>query len=422
MINPGLDWRQAGPTQVRAPTPTPAHPAAKPSIVGQIGWLQATAGNAAVAQLLTSPAARQRGFTPIIQRCGSIPPDECGCHGASGSEPVQRSPRSTATAQRGGPPTAGDVPLLPTAPKTIVQGIPGLPSVRIGKGTKASPKLKQPGDCRGACGAGCPSSCKPQQTYVRTYIVGNAEYDVEFPNPILCRTHQGCQDHDECFNQCVQGGEDSMVGACHNRCSAAATARWGVQNTVQWMFGYGPAEDWWWFVDQPVIVDKRPIASEAQHAAIDSLALPSLADAIVARARTEYETAGPDQEQRWLTFYQSAQRNRGGFPDSHEVARELYQKMLAAEQKNDGGKTVLDHVTMNLSPRDTEPAWRTFESCDWLARPLGELVDKVTLALPKGGRGIQRVNVVFGKPGQCGGPLRVPVTSTEEIRKAVLGF
>ena len=207
-----------------------------------------------------------------------------------------------------------------------------------------------------------------------------------------------------------------MVGACHNACSSEASTRWGIHNTMQWMFGYGPADDWWWFVDAPIVLESRPIASAGQHAAIDRLRLPSLADAIIRRARFEYETAGPDEEARRRKFYDTVRADPAGLPDSQELARAIYQKMLAAEAANRA------YVTVNLGKDAPDSIWPNFATCDWLAGPLIEIGSAAASLLPEGGRGIGTLNVVFGRPGGCGGPLRLPVVTGATLRRAAGGI
>lgn len=414
-MGPIAAWENARSPVPRALIGAGPEGVASRSVEGQIGWLQQAAGNAAVAQLLGGSRYRSPG-RPTVQRCGDVPSGECPCH-TTGDEPVlQRMPALAASLQRAQPVTQG--PVAPPAPAAASASghFSGLPAARLGLGTRREPKLKRMGEgpsCRGACGAGCPSSCERHETYRQTFVEGDTLFVVEYPNPIFCRTHRGCQDHDDCFDKCVQAGETSMVGACHNVCSSEASSRWGIHNTMQWMFGYGPADDWWWFVDAPVVVETRPIATVGQHAAIDRLRMPSLADAIIRRARLEYEMAGPNEEPRRKAIYDSIRANADGLPDSHEVARAIYGKMLAAEAAN------RRYITINLSRDPADQTWRRFATCEWLTGPLTEIGSAVATLLPEGGREVDTINVVFGRVGQCGGPLRLPLTTPTTLRKVM---
>ncbi len=87
--------------------------------------------------------------------------------------------------------------------------------------------------CRGACGLGCPGSCKTRVSYeclgsdrltrVKTYI---------------CSTHQGCRDHDDCLDACMQKGADRME--CDAQCHSEAVDAWGIQFATSWASGGGP--------------------------------------------------------------------------------------------------------------------------------------------------------------------------------------
>ena len=150
--------------------------------------------------------------------------------------------------------------------------LPWLPHARtnlpipMGEGTRRSPKLKDPGapggaKCRGACGVDCPSTCKNVGTYREQYVVGKTGYLIEFPNAILCGTHQGCQDHDACFDAAVGQGEEPLSAPIHTECNVKALKKWGRENTMSWMRGGGPYETWWYFVDNPFVVEKWAVKS-----------------------------------------------------------------------------------------------------------------------------------------------------------------
>ena len=82
--DPGLAHAPGAPRTSEAPA------------LAEVLRLQRSAGNAAVARRL-SPTAMGAGVT--LQRCGSIPPDQCPCHGADETEGAAQAP---VTAQRDG--------------------------------------------------------------------------------------------------------------------------------------------------------------------------------------------------------------------------------------------------------------------------------------------------------------------------------
>lgn len=151
----------------------------------------------------------------------------------------------------------------PISPATPSQP-PWMPRVRqrlpidLGAGTKRSPRLKQPdgpgeAGCRGACGPDCPDTCKTVGTYTEEYVVGGTGYEIEFPNALLCGTHEGCRIHDACYDAAVASGERYRFGPKHNQCNQDAVFRFGPSKTKSWMSGGGPYDDWWYFTDEPVI-------------------------------------------------------------------------------------------------------------------------------------------------------------------------
>lgn len=87
--------------------------------------------------------------------------------------------------------------------------------------------------CRGACGLGCPGSCKQRVAYecldserlmqVTTYI---------------CSTHQGCRDHDDCLDACAQNQEPGFD--CDAYCHTDAVNAYGLPNATSWAGGGGP--------------------------------------------------------------------------------------------------------------------------------------------------------------------------------------
>jgi hypothetical protein len=132
------------------------------------------------------------------------------------------------------------------------------------EGTRRHPKLKDRGapggaKCRGACGIDCPSTCKYVGTYRETYVIRGTGYLIEFPNAILCGTHEGCQWHDECFDVAVEQGENPFLAPVHFYCNRIAWWRYGLHNVKSWMRGGPPYQDWWYFVDNPSIVKTWPV-------------------------------------------------------------------------------------------------------------------------------------------------------------------
>jgi len=96
-------------------------------------------------------------------------------------------------------------------------------------------KSLRPSVCRGACGMDCPSSCDQA-----------VEFECADEGRLLrvrsysCGTHQGCREHDDCLDRCVQ---DHGAGYdCQAECHAQAVSDWGVERAGPWAAGGGPFE------------------------------------------------------------------------------------------------------------------------------------------------------------------------------------
>lgn len=86
--------------------------------------------------------------------------------------------------------------------------------------------------CRGACGMGCPGSCKERVAY--ECIDSDLLLKV---NTSICSTHQGCRDHDDCLDACTQNREPGFD--CSSYCHTEAVEAYGLENAVAWAAGGG---------------------------------------------------------------------------------------------------------------------------------------------------------------------------------------
>ena len=84
----------------------------------------------------------------------------------------------------------------------------------------AVPHLKDPGYysgglCRGACGIDCPSGRCIQKPDIEIEVKGGT---CTYRNVIECKTHEGCREHDACYDWCAERGEPGIIGPCHRQC------------------------------------------------------------------------------------------------------------------------------------------------------------------------------------------------------------
>ncbi len=110
------------------------------------------------------------------------------------------------------------------------------------------PHIKSGGLCRGACGEQCPDWRCP---------VKYDKIEVEIPDGtciyskvIECASHQGCIDHERCFDWCVElYNEVDLVGPRHCICTNRSILQWDEdaypwnKNTLKWSGQLGKTGD-----------------------------------------------------------------------------------------------------------------------------------------------------------------------------------
>ncbi len=103
-------------------------------------------------------------------------------------------------------------------------------TVRNAFGPQAGNKANQ---CRGACGAGCPDTCKKTVSY-ECLESGAFRQVVTYD----CGTHRGCRVHDDCLDACLQSNAGG--GNCAARCDEQVMENYGFEKTFAWLDGDGP--------------------------------------------------------------------------------------------------------------------------------------------------------------------------------------
>lgn len=89
--------------------------------------------------------------------------------------------------------------------------------------------------CRGSCGADCTSN-NCQEIPMRETICGQS---VSFTR-YICGVHQGCIDHDICYDECTRDNSTSVGKfACLRGCDGDAIEAHGLCNTYGWSRGFG---------------------------------------------------------------------------------------------------------------------------------------------------------------------------------------
>lgn len=128
---------------------------------------------------------------------------------------------------------------LLTVISTFCEAQPNLPICPIG--TNGAPNLRDPGiasgaQCRGACGEDCPIDRCDQVADITIPVSDSAgkEYTCIYKDVLNCLTHQGCRDHDACYDGCAASGENSLFGPCHQKCNNECFEKWGNAQCGAW--------------------------------------------------------------------------------------------------------------------------------------------------------------------------------------------
>ncbi|MFQ5881378.1 MAG: DUF4157 domain-containing protein [Candidatus Methylomirabilales bacterium] len=139
--------------------------------------------------------------------------------------------------QRGGAWTGHPTPPWP-GPLWVYPRNPGIPSGAL---------------CRGACGPDCDTCDNLGDVYVCDELGDGRHVIWKYPDYTECPTHQGCRDHDACYDWCAAGGETSILGPCHRLCDFECICSHSTPECVSWIFGAG-GDDYMYFSDQPSVI------------------------------------------------------------------------------------------------------------------------------------------------------------------------
>ncbi len=122
-------------------------------------------------------------------------------------------------------------------------------------GTAGAPQLRNPhiasgSLCRGACGADCePNNCAEESdiTVNHPSDTGEHYYVCNYPNVVNCGSHQGCREHDACY--------DRVTSAWGRRgCDMDCISDYSLSECNSWRTGGGPFDSHIKFSDPGVII------------------------------------------------------------------------------------------------------------------------------------------------------------------------
>jgi hypothetical protein len=115
--------------------------------------------------------------------------------------------------------------------------------------------------CRGTCGPDCATCTNPYdrvQCVPKTNPDGTLGHQIwVYPSYQKGPTHEGCREHDACYDYCSSGASPLGNGLCSRLCDLECMCNYPPFNCLSWVFG-GPPND-----DRPMVYSDRPyMASE----------------------------------------------------------------------------------------------------------------------------------------------------------------
>ena len=120
-----------------------------------------------------------------------------------------------------------------------------------------NPHITGGAECRGACGPGCePPLVTEKEKYVCETLPDGKHRFWLYRNYSENGTHQGCRDHDGCYDYCeaVAVKHPLINIPCHRWCDIEAMCNYGLVTSVGWISGQEPHDGKMIFSDEPEII------------------------------------------------------------------------------------------------------------------------------------------------------------------------
>ena len=115
-----------------------------------------------------------------------------------------------------------------------------------------NPGIPGGGQCRGACGKGCPATCRAgtPTTACLEWQTADCQWHAKVCTyPVLeCGSAVGCRTHDSCYDQCALALVPSL---CRRTCDVSCIRRYGVTQCNEWRKGKGPYDVWLQYTGRP---------------------------------------------------------------------------------------------------------------------------------------------------------------------------
>jgi hypothetical protein len=115
-----------------------------------------------------------------------------------------------------------------------------------------NPGIASGSQCRGACGANCPATCRPvtSPTVCLEWQTADCLWHAKvctYPAQ-ECGSHLGCRVHDSCYDGCATA---RFPAACRRSCDLACVRTHGARQCRAWMNGNPPYDSWLQYAGTP---------------------------------------------------------------------------------------------------------------------------------------------------------------------------
>lgn len=194
-------------------------------LVANLGFLLLFTGCVAVEGQRSQELWLDGGY--VAEDAGSSPGQDGGSSGQDSGSPGQDAGSPGQDAAVLGDAFDLQEPACPEFPPGVEPIDPGIPSG---------------GQCRGACGAACPETCRSVPAVEKCLewqdSDGTWHYKVcRWDGLIECGSHAGCRAHDDCYDGC----ESAL---CRRGCDWQCVRDNGAANCNSWRQGNGPYDSW----------------------------------------------------------------------------------------------------------------------------------------------------------------------------------
>ena len=122
------------------------------------------------------------------------------------------------------------------------------------------PLIPSGAKCRGVCGPDCAPNCtaEPDRNRCAEDLGGNRHFICIYKGVQTCGTHEGCRNHDACYDWCAAGGSGSIFDSCHRWCDFGCICDYDLNRCIGWALGMPPFDSEMTFYDESISLMHGP--------------------------------------------------------------------------------------------------------------------------------------------------------------------